>query len=443
MQGLPDNSAKEKARKLNQEAFAYCPLGAGLAGTLFEESKNKGGVHWRQIESLVYDPFVQRDSGDRMARCFELGLGVVGAVSFHLREVTGLVLYLSRTTADVELLRSDINEQYMVHATDLIGANYKIRKARSESAKFKHDLYVESIRKAKQQILLQSCSNCRGNMTLASLVLDGKSIAQLRSKMESEEQQNSVEDEQKSHGVRLAAQACHLGKQVLGRFANSGRKWRGAGLRGPPRQSLFDASFVLVGVFVAMLVVLEIADVLGEADPRFGFSAEWYSSTLCIMYALTPAPVGQPPQIIAAHLWNMLVGMACRQIPSPQIWKQALAVALGVSGQGFLGILHPPATGLSLAFVSDPMWTWTTLVAVCLADCVIVVISVLYLNLSERKQFPLYWLGLSWGKEGGGSTSVNSARRTVTKGAKRIRRGITTLAESVRRHNNTDQEDAV
>ena len=123
------------------------------------------------------------------------------------------------------------------------------------------------------------------------------------------------------------------------------------------------------------------------------YAAGWYASTLCILFALTPAPVGQPRQILAGHLWNMLVGLACRPIPGALPWKQALAVALGISGQAFIGVIHPPATSLSLAFASDPQWTFTTLTAVCAADVVVVIISMVYLNLSETKQFPLYWLG--------------------------------------------------
>ncbi len=74
----------------------------------------------------------------------------------------------------------------------------------------------------------------------------------------------------------------------------------------------------------------------------------------------------------------MLVGIALQPIPTedfldfmgwgkanpderagmPLIWKQALAVALGVSGQAYMGILHPPATGLSLTFASHAKWSW-------------------------------------------------------------------------------------
>ena len=104
----------------------------------------------------------------------------------------------------------------------------------------------------------------------------------------------------------------------------------------------------------------------------------------------------------------MLVGMALRQIPTgstknvmfckgfmdgcsyglPLIWKQALSVAIGVAGQAKLGILHPPATGLSYSFVSPSSngeydYSWGTIASVYLADIVVVAMSVLILNLEE------------------------------------------------------------
>ena len=173
--------------------------------------------------------------------------------------------------------------------------------------------------------------------------------------------------------------------------------------------------------------------------------ASWYSSTLCIVYALTPAPVGQPRQILAAHLWNMLVGLAVRGLPggaaAPSLWRPALAVSLGVSGQAYLGVLHPPATGLSLAFASDLTWTWTTLVAVCVANGVVVVMAMAYLNLSEKKQFPLYWLGFGWG--GSAGTPVGLARSTARRGARTMQKGWTNVAGSIQGHTKKEREEAV
>merc|ERR1711862_443547 len=80
----------------------------------------------------------------------------------------------------------------------------------------------------------------------------------------------------------------------------------------------------------------------------------------------------------------------------PMIWKQALAVAIGVSGQAYLGILHPPATGLSNAFAKNPSLNWGTVASVIIVDAVVVTMSMLLVNLSEKKQYPLFWVGVSY-----------------------------------------------
>merc|ERR1712087_100793 len=80
----------------------------------------------------------------------------------------------------------------------------------------------------------------------------------------------------------------------------------------------------------------------------------------------------------------------------PMIWKQALAVAIGVSGQAYLGILHPPATSLSGAFAKNSSLSWGTMESVFIVDAVVVSMSMLILNLSENKQYPLFWMGVSY-----------------------------------------------
>jgi len=184
-------------------------------------------------------------------------------------------------------------------------------------------------------------------------------------------------------------------------------------------------ALAFVGVFVTMLTLLKLDKSLEDTGAdfastgtKFGFDGSWYASTLCIVFALTPAPVGQPRQIVLAHVWNIVVGLVCRQIPDgdlgdfmevsgagpggmPLIWKQSLAVALGVSGQARLGILHPPATALSYAFAASQDWRWSTIGLVMLADFIVVIMSMMILNLSEKQQYPLFWLGIGWPATGG------------------------------------------
>jgi len=404
---LRSEELTEMAFELNRFA-RDCPPGAGLAGNLFKNADfNKRRVTWRQIQEMLNDPFVQRNSGQRMKRLHKIGIGLVGSVPFSFQDENGLVCFFSRHNADLTLLRSSMNEGFLIGSTDLIGSQIAIRKNREACAAMRREMFIEAIKKVKRELL-----NNRGR-SFGDLATNRSTLDFLA------KQRREAQDplEQDDMATRFKKKVIKLGKKVFKRINNSRKKWKGTKLEGPPRQSFGESAFVAFGVFFTMLTVLKVANSINAADKNYKFDGAWYSSTLCIIFALTPAPVGQPRQIFAAHLWNMLVGLALRQIPTssgledfmewgnasyglPQIWKEALAVAFGVAGQAKLGILHPPATGLSYTFVSSDVYSWGTILTVYLADVIVVAMSMIILNLSEAKQYPLFWLGLEWGDAG-------------------------------------------
>ena len=260
-----------------------------MAGTFSEESQTQNGVHWRQLVSLVHDPFVKRGPGHRMERCLELDLGLVGSVSFNLREGRGLVLYFARAAADVDRLRSPANERYMMCSTDLIGAAYAVRKPRAESAALRRALLVGASHKARRQLRRQ-----KRKTSFQSFILNPEDMAKLKLQRE-EEQGQSVEDNRGRRAARFATHIGYLGKQAIKRVNNSRKKWRGAKLHGPPRQSIPDCCFVLVGVFLTMLTMLHIAGALGEADSRFGFNGKRCPPPCALRFPVPDSPVPSPP----------------------------------------------------------------------------------------------------------------------------------------------------
>lgn len=172
-QSLPNESLIEKAWELDRQAND-CPPGAGLAGTLAEESGlGSGRVLWRQIKSLLNDPFVQRGSGKRMEKLFELGIGLVASVPFSFQDGKGIVLYFSRSTANAELLRAVHNERYLIGSTDLIGANYAIRKSRGHASELRKNMFRDAIKKVRKELLQEP-------MSFASIVMSTADMEQLR-----------------------------------------------------------------------------------------------------------------------------------------------------------------------------------------------------------------------------------------------------------------------
>lgn len=417
-QSLPSDELIEMAWGLDREALSV-PPGAGLVGTLAEEAGlDADKIHWRQIKSMLNDPFIQKDKDSRMKKLHQIGLGMVAVGTFSHFGTKGVVLYFSRIKADASKLRSKTNRQFLMLSTEFIGASYSIRKHRNEVAKVRRGEFNSAVDKVRANLLHKKSS------TLASIISNKDNIDKIKLAQSSEDDAayELYDFRPDKLSIRAGRWCYKRAKSFARRVVNSRFKWRGSGLHGPPRASLRDSAFVFFGVFVVFLTLLKIN--LGIPDD-FDFDAGWYASSLCIVWALTPAPVGQPRQIVAAHLWNMFVGRCVQYIPTgcfsegcsagdhlqdfvgwgqadtggrgmPMIWKQALAVGLGISGQAYFGILHPPASGLSNAFAKYSGWDWATFASVMMADAVVVTMSLLLLNLSESKQYPMYWLGMSW-----------------------------------------------
>jgi len=161
-------------------------------------------VHWRQIKSLLDDPFVQRGSGKRMEKLFELGVGLVAAVPFQFQEQRGLVLYYARSTAKTELLRAPSNERYMKASADLIGANICIRKARQESANFRKGMFKEAVRKAKTELLGKDSKS-----GFASMILNEEDMKKLKL------ERDHAQDEDELHLPRVDRFCVKMGKMVV------------------------------------------------------------------------------------------------------------------------------------------------------------------------------------------------------------------------------------
>lgn len=116
------HSASDRAKELDRTA-PDCVPGESLAGTLFNECHSvigyKQGVRWRQIRSMMRDPFIQLGRDCRMEHLYEVGIGIVGAVPFSFQQRKGIVLYMSRATAAIERLRAEENENYLAAATGM------------------------------------------------------------------------------------------------------------------------------------------------------------------------------------------------------------------------------------------------------------------------------------------------------------------------------------
>jgi hypothetical protein len=399
-----------------------CAPGVSLAGTLYNETSQWGNrgvnrkVHWRQIKSMMDDPFLQ-DDGRIKSLHDDLGIGFVATVPFYYHGQSGIVLFMSRSTCNVDRLRSTANENFLIAAADLIGASYAIRIPRQELATIRREMLQSAVRKVVA--LLKKSKGRRVGSIYDNMRIEGlkpsDSFAQLmfrkcsdepdtvEAQEEAPEASNKVPYQWRHPGDTVAAYGrigwstvSTIARRVSSCVVNSIRKWEGAGLKGPARMSAPDCVIIFITVTLAMLTILRMNDGLDRAENSDGtinnykwdINGGWYASTMCIVFALSSAPVGQPRQIIGAHIINALVGLAFQQIPStpnmssfgdfaqlapsersglPLFWRESLAVGVGVAAQAWLGVMHPPATGLAFSFAQSDRYQISNLVVVLLA----------------------------------------------------------------------------
>ena len=280
-------------------------LGVGIPGTLFSDRSSGRVVQWRQLKSMIDDPFVQQDPTQRMKQIYSLGIGLIASTTFQFGVDSGIVIFYNRSLASSDQLRSDANERVMLDYTDFVGMSFAICKTREKGADMRRQLFEEAVRKVREDLIKKSTGAARGLDRLGSAILNKDKMEKLRDSMlEQIELEEAIEDAPDGCLLRLMYRLkkamCNLYEGAVVRVTNSPRKWPGVNLHGPPRHSLSASIKAFVWVFVAMLMMLKLSHTI-SLNSAFALDGAWYSSTLCILFALTPAPVGQPRQIVLAH----------------------------------------------------------------------------------------------------------------------------------------------
>ena len=123
-------------------------------------------VFWRELASMKDDPFIQLGSDERMRQLSDLGIGIVAVSSFSFQRRKGIVLFMSRATANINMLKSKENENYITGSADLIGAAFAIRIARMEASRIRQEQKDSGIDKLKTSVFGSIISQAAANSEL-------------------------------------------------------------------------------------------------------------------------------------------------------------------------------------------------------------------------------------------------------------------------------------
>lgn len=163
-------------------------------------------------------------------------------------------------------------------------------------------------------------------------------------------------------------------------------KFKGQGGTPPPVPALSQLGFVWLGGFIAAAAIGYLAFMSGQPLILGSFGA-----SIFVLFILPDTPFAQPRNVIGGHFIASLVGLAFFHLLSPEWWSMALALATALLAMQVLQVPHPPAgSNPIIVFLGAPgvefLWSPTLLGAV-----ILVIIAVLYNNLSQHRHYPKYW----------------------------------------------------
>jgi CBS-domain-containing membrane protein len=154
----------------------------------------------------------------------------------------------------------------------------------------------------------------------------------------------------------------------------------------PPAAAHAAIAKAAVGGFIAIAVVALLTSASGNP---------WVLGSLgasCVMlFGFPDLPFSQPRHVIGGHVLSSFIGLACLAAFGATWWGMAIALGLALAAMMFLRVAHPPAgSNPIIIFLSAPSWGF--LLFPTLAGAVaIVLIALIYNNLSRDTPFPKYW----------------------------------------------------
>mmetsp|Transcript_2108 Transcript_2108/g.4619 ORF Transcript_2108/g.4619 Transcript_2108/m.4619 type:complete len:362 (-) Transcript_2108:97-1182(-) len=322
-------------------------------------------VVWREVVPLTEDP--DQPFNLRLKLAAQAGIGLAAGVRFHFRGTQGLVLYMARGTTDINKLKSETNEQYLLSATDVIGSIVCLRNPRRDCLAERRQAREATRRRLR-------------NKMLAVIRLGDEDIpsSNISSSMDSRRSAYSLASFQKK--------TLSIKKRII----MAARKWKGANNDPPPPFSNVEALWTFAGCFLTILMLLYFSDFINEQNSQYSLVLGPFGALVTLQYSLTSAPASQPRNVILGQAISISIALCMTYTRLEANMRRSLGTALCVSLMARLGVTHPPAGAAALIFTGGG-YTWVHM-GIMLAGNVLAIISAAGINnFNVKRQYPTSW----------------------------------------------------
>lgn len=181
---------------------------------------------------------------------------------------------------------------------------------------------------------------------------------------------------------------------MLGRYFS---KMRGTIGGSPPRVGHLEVFLSWLGAFIGIAAVAWVHQWF-FADTDLILTIGSIGSSAVLVFGAVRSPLAQPRNLIGGHIVSALVGVASWQWLGGEPWlAQSFAVATAIALMHLTRTLHPPggATALTAVIGSEQlhaMGYWFVLLPGALGPLILLLVALLFNNLSSTRRYPEVWL---------------------------------------------------
>jgi len=163
-------------------------------------------------------------------------------------------------------------------------------------------------------------------------------------------------------------------------------KIRGAGAVIPARPALKNILLAGLGGFIAIAALA-----LLDRNLAYTLILGSFGASCVLVFGFPAAPFSQPRNVVAGHFLSSLVGLLCLHFLGGEWWSLAHAVGLAISLMMLTRTVHPPAgSNPVIVFLAAPTWEFL-IFPTLIGALVIVLVSLVYNNVSHKDNYPQYW----------------------------------------------------
>ena len=164
------------------------------------------------------------------------------------------------------------------------------------------------------------------------------------------------------------------------------QKFKGDRVPLPAKHSTQAILLAWIGGFLAISSVTLLSNTFSTALVLGSFGA-----SCVLIFGFLDVPFSQPRNILGGHFLSSLIGLICLTLFGATWWSVAIAVGTAIAVMMLTRTTHPPAgSNPVIIYLSKPAWSFL-LFPTAFGAIVLILVALLYNNLSRESRYPKYW----------------------------------------------------